>query len=723
MKAGELLQFQLLQMFNPMNSNGGANGVGGKPMDMKNNLYMFIIQTISMFLMTIIEQISAAVPTLVKDWKKTYVDKQIENTLANITTKKEVLSDVSINLGKKHDQNTVIIIRKWSSAEEKSGGNKNVLDEGDESKEIADALLSHIASAENVPTLQLIQSSQFIVNYKDKPIEILPNIYIKIDEFQMDSETLKMKHLVLRVTSNAYNTRHIRETLQNLRRQWIADQQNQLGEKLWYFEQRVRAGRSVAFGDQENNSERMRLEKVLNAPPVIQYEMRPFYSNKSFDNLFGKEARMVRDRIDFFMKDPEWYAQKGLPYQLGILLSGKPGSGKTAILRAIANRTKRHIINLKLNNLATATQLKNIFYNDYISVCGDDESIKKLLIPADKRIYVFEEIDTIGELVQERSLRFDANKSVLQDELTLGDILQILDGTIEIPGRILVMTSNYPERLDRALLRPGRIDIKVDFGFATSETISEVVRGMLELTIPPDKLPNEKLTVAEVLNIVFTFIHYKGESIENDIVIRMFDRVQELQRENEKLVEMKQEMEKKQEIEKKQVDAMDSMQHDSNKSSVKKRSSRSSRGSKGVKRIPKQSEKSTCEKDRQVREQVEREQQNEDPKLSGPSLNPEDLRSQFTSLSELEETGSEQSTSEERENESETESEIETETHRPRSQFHQQSQEIPKLSTLQGYSPFDGWGSTSVNGGGMSSTDSSMPSFWLQDTGIPSNVN
>ena len=50
-----------------------------------------------------------------------------------------------------------------------------------------------------------------------------------------------------------------------------------------------------------------------------------------------------------------------------------------------------------------------------------------------------------------------------QDELTLSTILEALDGPIENEGRICIFTTNYPEKLDKALLRPGRIDLNVEF--------------------------------------------------------------------------------------------------------------------------------------------------------------------------------------------------------------------------------------------------------------------
>ena len=116
MKVGDLLQLQLMQMFSPIGGTaaGGAKGPGG---DMKQTMYLLVVQMISMFFMTLFKQLSTALPTIFNKWKKKYVDKQIENTLSNITTKKETLADVSISLDKKHEQNTVIIIRKWSGSD------------------------------------------------------------------------------------------------------------------------------------------------------------------------------------------------------------------------------------------------------------------------------------------------------------------------------------------------------------------------------------------------------------------------------------------------------------------------------------------------------------------------------------------------------------------------------------------------------------------------------
>lgn len=60
------------------------------------------------------------------------------------------------------------------------------------------------------------------------------------------------------------------------------------------------------------------------------------------------------------------------------------------------------------------------------------------------------------------------------EEMNLATLLNVIDGNVENPGRILIMTSNYPERLDKALVRKGRVDLFLEFKKATSGIIKEM---------------------------------------------------------------------------------------------------------------------------------------------------------------------------------------------------------------------------------------------------------
>ena len=153
--------------------------------------------------------------------------------------------------------------------------------------------------------------------------------------------------------------------------------------------------------------------------------------------------------------------------------------------------TKRHIINVPLGEIKTATELENIFSNPMIE--------SNYYVPNNRRIYVIEDIDCrdINDIVNERSKRntnekgnrkeeddknftpadkilmklveqndeadykkmYDLNK---QKQLNMGNLLEIIDGINEMHGRILIITTNYREKLDKALTRPGRIDLEIE---------------------------------------------------------------------------------------------------------------------------------------------------------------------------------------------------------------------------------------------------------------------
>ncbi len=202
-------------------------------------------------------------------------------------------------------------------------------------------------------------------------------------------------------------------------------------------------------------------------------------TTKTFDSLFFAKKEILMNKLNDFMNNEERYKRLGIPYTLGLLFHGVPGNGKTSCIKAIAKYTKRNIIIVNPNLIQTTDDLIKLFTNNYISLDKDCS----IHIPLHKRIYVFEEIDATDwkKIIRSRKLEplkddsdpeyeldTDNGSKVKivkknKDQLTLGSLLEILDGLIEHNSRIIIMTSNHPEEIDDALLRPGRIDYIIEF--------------------------------------------------------------------------------------------------------------------------------------------------------------------------------------------------------------------------------------------------------------------
>ena len=227
-----------------------------------------------------------------------------------------------------------------------------------------------------------------------------------------------------------------------------------------------------------------------------------FNTNVSFENRFFENKTKILQQIDFFLENPEYFENKGVPYHLGILLHGVPGCGKTSFIKALAKKTNRHIIDIKLNKDINLTELKDLFLDDKLS--------ESLIIPIEKRLYVLEDIDAMGDIVHKRnsdenSEKFknkkdkdkddedkddkDIKKEILKifgsssdvpkkenvDDNNMSYLLNILDGLQENPGRIIIMTTNHIDKIDPAIVRPGRIDINLEFKPANKKIIEEIL--------------------------------------------------------------------------------------------------------------------------------------------------------------------------------------------------------------------------------------------------------
>ena len=230
---------------------------------------------------------------------------------------------------------------------------------------------------------------------------------------------------------------------------------------------------------------------------MLHYQEFKFESGKSFSNVFYPEKDDVVKRLDFFSKNKEWYKKRGIPYTMGFLFYGAPGCGKTSTIKAIANHTQRHIVSVPLNKIKTAKELLNVFYNVRMNYKD---------IPLNQRLYVLEDIDA-ADL---KEVEFDREKTAV--------LLEVLDGVMEMDGRMLIITTNYPERLDKALIRPGRIDMKVKFGLCTADNIVQMYQHYFEAELPSSfdrsRLQDDVYSPAEVTQVFLNNMHKPEEGLE-----------------------------------------------------------------------------------------------------------------------------------------------------------------------------------------------------------------
>jgi SpoVK/Ycf46/Vps4 family AAA+-type ATPase len=225
----------------------------------------------------------------------------------------------------------------------------------------------------------------------------------------------------------------------------------------------------------------------------IIFTKHKFKTSRTFENVFFEQRQSVQDHTEFFLKRKDWYDRKGIPHTLGFMFHGPPGCGKTSTIKAIANVGNRHIINIHLSEIKSKEQLTHLFFNDEINVL-DNGKTERYTIPVNERMYVIEDIDAMGDTVLRRELKKpEAKKEIKMDEfgnikeeesnpIDLSFLLNLLDGTLESSGRIIAISTNFPERIDSALIRPGRIDMIVNFKKCSFEILQDMISNFYDVT-------------------------------------------------------------------------------------------------------------------------------------------------------------------------------------------------------------------------------------------------
>lgn len=377
----------------------------------------------------------------------------------------------------------------------------------DETQTYVDAIIYHISQLNSVIKLQ--HRKIYLVNSKEE-FEITKDIKGRVKKI-VEKEDNKITEIVFQVYSYTLSLNKLREWADNLYEVYKTELQTGFGKHKFYFNHKV-GGVNISYDSQH-----------------LIFEMNKFETNKSLTNLFGEQIQTVTERVKLFQNDKEWYESKGIPYTFGLLLHGIPGCGKTSLIKAISKDTKRHILNIKLSSSVTLTQLRNLFYSDKIKIFTDvNTPLHYITIPIEQRVYVMEDVDCLTSLLNQRDVkqeeilsdedikaikmlgkeRWEQMKNVNTDKVTLSDILNIIDGVLETPGRILILTTNYPEKLDTALLRPGRIDLIVQFKECNANQLKQMFEHFYSPNLGFDySLLEHKYTPAYIQEIFLRFMN------------------------------------------------------------------------------------------------------------------------------------------------------------------------------------------------------------------------
>lgn len=223
---------------------------------------------------------------------------------------------------------------------------------------------------------------------------------------------------------------------------------------------------------------------------------------RSSASVILKRGQMERllNHVKAFYDNEDAYTKIGVPYHTGILLYGIPGTGKTSTAKVIAHEMGLNVYIISLSNLS------------------DDSALTSAIeIVPPYSVIVFEDVDAFTAVRRrepESNGSDDPNEAVAADPgssgkgVTIAGVLNALDGITTPHGVVKILTTNYPDKLDSAITRPGRVDLSEELGALDDfqlRSMCEFFMGFVPKALPSIS-PVHGITAAQISGICRKYV-------------------------------------------------------------------------------------------------------------------------------------------------------------------------------------------------------------------------
>lgn len=261
--------------------------------------------------------------------------------------------------------------------------------------------------------------------------------------------------------------------------------------------------------------------------------------------------KTIMDDLQRFVRRKNLYRKVGKAWKRGYLLYGPPGTGKSSLIAAMANYLNFDIYDLELTDIHNNSDLRRLLIataNQCILVVEDIDCSLELEESQDEKIRKMLQTNQVGQ-----AQTVNIVKQQKPNQVTLSGLLNFIDGLWSSCGdeRIIVFTTNHKEKLDPALLRPGRMDVHIHMSYCTPCAFKTLASNYLGLSTHPLFYEIEKLlgqtmvTPAEVGEQLL-----KSEDHEETLK-GLIEFLEEKKREKKENEEMEEKKRKEEENEKK----------------------------------------------------------------------------------------------------------------------------------------------------------------------------